>query len=61
MQKHFRTLKQFQSPLVGSKIKGDLFTYGEESAQEWVKLGLIEVVSIETKPQHTKKANKKAK
>jgi len=49
--KLFKVLKPFQSPLVGNKIKGEVFPYGEDSAKKWVDLGLIEEDKAEAKPQ----------
>lgn len=66
-QKLYQAKKHFSSALVGGKIPGDRFFYGEESAQRMIDDGLIELVEetkpapkadIETKPRKQKKAKK---
>jgi len=59
--KFYKVLKEFQSPLVGNKIPGEVFQYGEESAKKWVDLGLIEESKVETKPKPAQKAETKPK
>jgi hypothetical protein len=51
LMKFYKVLKPFQSPLIGNKIKGDVFQYGADSAKKWVDMGLIAEVSKETKPK----------
>jgi len=62
--KYYRALKMFSSPLVGGKIPGDIFQYGEESAKVLIDQGLI--VEHEVKPakeavKEVKKAKKSKK
>lgn len=61
MQKLYRAKKTFSSALVGGKIPGDVFVFGEESAKKWIEDGLIEPVEMETKPQELKKSKKAKK
>lgn len=65
--KLYRALKHFDSALVGGKIPGDTFYYGEDSAKPLIEEGLIELVretkpapaaKKETKPKATKKSTK---
>lgn len=58
MQKHYKALKAFSSPLVGSVRAGDIIFYGEDSAKEWLKMGLAEEAQAKNKAE-TKKTSKK--
>lgn len=66
-QKLYRAKKHFSSALVGGKIPGDTFYFGEDSAKNWIADGLIELaeeakpepkVELETKPVKRKKKSK---
>jgi hypothetical protein len=57
--KFYKVLKPFQSPLVGNKLKDEVFQYGEDAAKKWVDMGLIVEADKETKPAPESKKQSK--
>lgn len=61
MQKHYKVLKPFTSPLIGNALKGDVIFFGTEMARQWVDLGLVKELESETKPNNAKPIKTKGK